>query len=326
MINPLIIVRDIHFASSMVVGGIIFFDLLIASPILRSDLRLQEVRLSFRDINEKLIWVGLGLSVASALAWLCLLSMRIANKPLDEVLRDATVWIVLTQTQFGVAWEVRLLLAALLAACLSWQRTTDQGAAAIGGKVLAIVSAGGYVGALAFAGHGVEGLGHERNIHLAADFLHLIAASLWVGGLVPFVLLLARLRRLHGDGWVFAAAAAGNRFSTLGILAVGILVASGAINAAFLLNGMHNLIDTSYGQLLLLKIVLFAAMLCLAGINRQHLLPQLRENADFKDSARTVYRLLRNSLAEIALGLVIILIVGTLGVMAPASEMAPHMH
>ena len=326
MINSLIVVRDIHFASSLIVAGLVFFDVFIARPVFGSNSQLKTSERSFRSMAEKILWIGLAVSVASALAWLSLLSMRIADKPWDEVVTDGTVWIVLSQTQFGVAWELRLMLAAALAACLLWQRKTNQGRIATDLRVSACLLLAAYLAALAFAGHGGEGLGGERMIHLAADALHLIAAGLWLGALVPFALLLIYLRRLEGEGWVSAAAAIGNRFSTLGILAVGILLASGTVNASFLLNGMNSLIDTSYGRLLLLKIVLFAFMLGVAGINRQHLLPQLRDHAAQKGNSSTVHRLVRNSLVEIALGLAIVLIVGTLGVMPPANEITAHVH
>lgn len=105
-----------------------------------------------------------------------------------------------------------------------------------------------------------EGLGFAQDIHLVADGLHLIAAGLWLGALAPLVLLPVYLWRCQEDGWVLGAACAKARFSTPGILAVSILLVSGTINAAFLLGGMHSLIDTEYGRLLLLKVALAAAM------------------------------------------------------------------
>ena len=326
MINPLIIVRDIHLASSVMVAGIVFFDLLVASPVLRKDPRLAKAESSFREAAGKLLWGSLALSIVSAVAWLWLLSARIAGRSIAEVIADGTVWMVLTQTQFGLAWEIRLLLACLLAACLLLRLKAHEGPAATQLLVAACLLAAAYLGALAFAGHGAEGLGFERNIHLAADILHLNAAGLWLGALAPLVLLLVRLQRSHGDGWTVAAAAAAGRFSTLGILAVGVLLVSGTINAAFLLDGMHSLIDTGYGRLLLFKVVLFAAMVCLAGINRQYLLPRLACGLGVDQASGTLRKLVQGALVEIALGLAIVCIVGLLGTMPPAHEMAAHMH
>lgn len=324
LVNPLIVVRDIHFASTVIVAGIIFFDLLIAAPVWREFSRSRAARSAFQGATGKILWISLALSIVSALAWLFLLSMRITHKGVDDVMTDGTVWIVLSRTQFGFAWGIRLLFGGLLAACVLLRRAS-QGWRLSCLMILAGLLASAYLGALAFAGHGAEGLEFAQ-VHLAADFLHLIAAGLWLGALLPLVLLLTYLRRFQEDGWVAAAARAGSSFSTLGILAVGILFVSGTINASFLLEGMQSLIDTPYGQLLLLKIVLFAAMLCLAGINRQHLLPRLHDNVGTDGSLPTIHRLVRNSLIEIAFGIGIVLIVGTLGVMAPANQVAAHVH
>ncbi|HLJ00211.1 MAG TPA: copper homeostasis membrane protein CopD [Bradyrhizobium sp.] len=323
MTDTLIVVRDIHFASSLLVAGIVFFDLFVATPVLRTASHAES---SFRNMAGRILWISLALSVVTGMAWLGLLSSRIAAKPLSDVIADGTIWIMLTQTQVGFAWEIRAVLSGLLAMGLLLRHKTAEGRAAQCLAILVSVLAGTYLGTLAFAGHGAEGLGGERYVHLAADFMHLNAAGLWLGALVPFTLLVMHLLRFRDDGSVPAIAAAGNRFSTLGIVAVAIVLVSGTINASFLVNGAHSLIDTTYGRLLLLKITLFAAMLCLAGVNRQHLLPKLHDGVAPDQSLRIIRRLLRHSLAEIGLGLAIILIVGMLGVMAPANEMTAHTH
>lgn len=326
LIDPLVIVRDFHLASTVIVAGIIFFDLLIVPPIWRMKPPFGSTRASFRSSAGKVLWVSLAVSIASALAWLCLLSMRIGHKGFDDVIADGTVWLVLSQTQFGLAWQLRLLFGGLLAASLLLSRTAGNTRIAHGLRLLSALFASAYLGSLAFAGHGTEGLGSWQYIHLAADCLHLIAAGLWLGALIPLVLLLVYLSRFREDGWALAAARAGSRFSTLGILAVGVLLVSGIINAAFLLGGMHSLIDTGYGRLLLSKVVLFAAMVSLAGVNRQYLLPRLSSHLGADQAAGTVQKLVRSALVEIALGLTIVCIVGLLGIMPPANDMAAHMH
>ena len=271
MINPLIAVRDIHFASSLLVAGIVFFDLFVASPTLRTTVsRLDATAAAFTRRTAGLLWISLALSVVSGFAWLCLLAARIAGKPVAEVIADAhSSGLVLSRTQFGFAWELRFLFVLVLATCLRALRARAA-RAPVWQEVLVALLAGAYLGALAFAGHGEEGLGVERYFHLAADFFHLIAAGLWLGGLIPLALLLAYLSHFREETWMPIACDAGRRFSDLGIVAVGTLLVSGTINAWFLIGGMQNVIATNYGQLLLLKITLFAAMVGLAGINRQY--------------------------------------------------------
>jgi copper resistance protein D len=325
LINPLIIVRDIHFASSVILAGIAFFDWLIASLVLRRHFRTQAAERCFRDTIGRVFWICLALSLLSALAWLCLLSARIAGKALAAVISDGTVWKVLSNTQFGHAWQARLILCVLLALGASpWPKASET-SIGIWRKALAVL-AGAYLGTLAFAGHGEEGLGFDQSIHLTADFLHLVAAGLWLGGLVPLALLLIYLRQFREADWVPASVEAASRFSTLGILAVGILLVSGIVNASFLLSGMNNLIDTAYGRWLLLKIMLAIAMIVLAGINRECLLPQLFDHIGGNPAPRALQGLLRNTMIEIALGLGVISIVGMLGIMEPATVLHSHVH
>jgi copper resistance protein D len=326
LINPLIAVRDIHFGSTVIVVGIVFFDVIIASPTLRAmGSRLETTAVAFRIRTALALWISLALSIVSGFAWLCLLAARIVGKPIGDVIADGTVWIVLSQTQFGFAWRLRFVFGVLLATCLLARRTKSC-VTPIRQEALAALLAGAYLGSLAFAGHGEEGLGLERNLHLAADFLHLIAAGLWLGGLIPLALFLVYLRRFHEEAWGTAASDATCRFSNLGIIAVATLLVSGTINAWFLIGGMPALVGTSYGRFLLLKITLFAGMVCLAGINREYLLPRLFGDIGRNPASRAVQWLLRNTLVEIALGIGVILIVGMLGIMAPGTDMHGHVH
>ena len=325
LIDPLIIVRDFHLTTTIILAGVAFFDLFIVRPLCRPQRRPAAALASFESSSRRLLWICVTLSLASALLWLCLLSIRIGGKGFSDTITDGTAWLVLSQTQFGFVWQMRLLFGGSFVACLSVRRSP-------GGRfdnALTIVTnllSTAYLGSLSFAGHGTEGVGWEQGIHLVADFLHLIGAGLWLGGLVPFVLILVYLSRFREEGWVSAAAHIGASFSIAGIIAVGLLLASGTINAAFLVSETHSLTDTDYGRLLLLKIALFGVMVCFASINRRYLLPRLLANLGSDHAAATVRRLVQSALVEIALGLVIVCIVGLLGIMPPANEVTPHMH
>jgi putative copper resistance protein D len=326
LLDPLIATRDIHFGSSVIMAGITFFDLFVASPALQqADAGPEATAAKFRTRSAVILWISLFLSVVSGFAWLCLVAARIAGKPLADVVADGTVWIVLSQTQFGFAWELRIVIATALAACIMMRRSKDTGT--FGRReTVAVLLAGTYLGALAFAGHGEEGLGTERYLHLAADFVHLIAAGIWLGGLVPLVLLLFHLRRFREETWTLIACDVAYRFSELGSVAVVTLLLSGAANVCFLLGGVQDFIDTSYGRLLLFKITMFATMVGLAGVNRQYLLPRLSAYARKVPGVRIVKWLIRSTLVEIVLGLGIIMLVGMLGIMAPATDVHARIH
>ncbi|MFY9601481.1 MAG: CopD family protein, partial [Pseudolabrys sp.] len=105
-------------------------------------------------------------------------------------------------------------------------------------------------------------------------------------------------------------------FSIVGVLSVGGLLATGLVNSWFLLGAPRDLVTTDYGRLVALKIGLFAAMITLAAVNRFYLTPCLPDSS----ALRT---LKRNSIAEIALGLCVVLFVAILGTLPPAAHVHP---
>lgn len=326
MTDALITVRAIHFSATVIAAGIIFFECLIAEPAWRRPGQppLRTANL-FRSDMAWLLWISLAVALASGAAWLALLAARIVDRPMAEVIADGTAWIVLTQTRFGFDWQLRTLFAVLFAGSpLLLHRTS--GRHLIWRGAVAALPAIGFLGALAWAGHGGATPGEQGNLHLAADFVHLIAAGAWLGGLVPLVLLLRELRRSDEGGAVIACDVT-RRFSNLGLVAVGALIASGAINVWFLLGGLSGLSETSYGQLLLVKLALFLAMLCLAAVNRLRLLPHLSdEGTRGHPDQRTMQALQRNATAEIVLGVGVVIIVAMLGITPPPAELHLHLH
>jgi putative copper resistance protein D len=75
---------------------------------------------------------------------------------------------------------------------------------------------------------------------------------------------------------------------------------------------------TGYGQLLMLKIAVFAIMLAFAAVNRFWLTPQLAISPEDGAERKALRQLTRNSVIEIVLGFTIFAIVGALGTMHPA--------
>jgi hypothetical protein len=179
---------------------------------------------------------------------------------------------------------------------------------------LQLAAAAALIALPALVGHAGASPGMAGNFHLVSDMVHLLAAGAWLGGLSAFALLLARAR--SEPGWDDVAVTATRRFSVVGILSVGGLLASGLTNSWYLLSGPRDLVTTDYGRLVALKIGLFAAMVTLAAVNRFYLTPRLPERSALR-------ALLRNSIAEIGLGLCVVLFVAILGTLPPAAHIHP---
>lgn len=251
--------------------------------------------------------VGLGLSLLGFAA----LAAGMAATPLAALKAD-DLRAMIGMEGIGRAWEARTLaLAALiaLAALVRSRRATAWAGALLGAVAL---------GSLAWNGHGVATEGQFGNVHLVADIAHLLAAGAWLGALGALAIVLGRTREQASD--VDAAHRALAGFSVAGTAIVATVVITGLTNSWALVGPDHvlGLTDTLYGRLLLAKLVLFAAMLGLAALNRFHLTPALEGAAH---DPRAAIRSLRRSLAfETAAALTILALVAWLGTLMPPGD------
>jgi putative copper export protein/mono/diheme cytochrome c family protein len=311
---PLVAARTVHFASTATFAGLFFFLFLVAEPAFRASLCSPGIlRKRFLAVG----WISLALALASGAAWFLLLAFDLAGRSWDALVSQAIPWTLLTETQFGNDALVRLGLAALLSICLIRFRS-DRGWRAPWDGFLASLLAACLIASLAWAGHGSAGAGALGELQLAADALHLLGAAGWVGGLAPLLLLLAFARRSNDALALAMAADATWRFSQFGLISVGALLATGIINAYFLVGSVPGLLGTDYGRLLLAKMALFAVMVSFAVANRFSQLPRLFSSG--KPRGAVLGRIERNGLVELGLGLVVVVIVGALGTMPPATH------
>ena len=129
------------------------------------------------------------------------------------------------------------------------------------------------VALLAWSGHGAAGEGEAGSLQLLADLIHLLAAGAWVGALAAFLALV--LTRLAADDLatedmdrVMLAEEALWGFSLVGTIIVALLILTGTVNGWFLVGpgNIASLGQSSYGLLLIAKLVLFGGMLGLAAL------------------------------------------------------------
>jgi putative copper resistance protein D len=223
---------------------------------------------------------------------------------LRAALDTATLLTVMQTTGFGHLWILRLALAAVAVAAA---------AASLGSKiyrndVVLLLVAGALLATLAGTGHTQSEEGVRGLVHIVADAFHLLAAGAWLGGLIMLGFVLntssPRIDLIL------------RRFSSMGYVAVAVLLATGLVNTWFLVGSVSSLTTTAYGQLLILKLCLFIGMLILAAANRFWLVPTLIH--DDRNSSSSIMRLRRNVLGEQVLGGLVLLIVSILGTIEPA--------
>ncbi len=184
---------------------------------------------------------------------------------------------------------------------------------------LAAVAGGVICASFAWMGHGAATPGATGLLHAASDIVHTLAAGVWLGALAVFLLLLLTDARQPPDAR-HSLHAALHGFSGVGSGLVAVLVATGLINAWFVvgLAGLPRLLTTPYGQLLTLKLVVFLAMLGLAAANRFQLTPRLGQALAAASPTPPAIAALRRSLVlETALSIIVIALVAWFGTLAP---------
>jgi putative copper resistance protein D len=301
----LIVSRLLHFAAVIVVFGCGAFRLY--GLAFDTTTTSTGALITFDAWFWRVTIVGAIVALLSGLSLLLAVTANMAGSA-AAALNPHTIGTVLFDTSFGRVWCWRLLFAfILIGACLAplarWQMP-----AILVLSLLLLVSLG-------WVGHAVEGQGATKIAHEFNQMVHLLAAGLWLGGLVPLAWFLRSARYPSGAAWIPLAPAVLTRFSHVGYAAVALLAATGAINTLLLVGSVEALAGTPYGRLLSLKILLFSVMVVLALTNRFRLLPRLRREPL---SSAPIAALARSVLFEQTLGFAVIAVVSVLGTWPPA--------
>jgi putative copper resistance protein D len=112
--------------------------------------------------------------------------------------------------------------------------------------------------------------GSESALMEVALMLHLLAVALWIGVLTP-------LYRLALTSTTYASAAdVGHQFGLVASVTVPVLIVVGGYMGYQLVGSFTALIQTGYGQALIIKIFLFSGLVGLAAVNKLRLIPALR--------------------------------------------------
>lgn len=296
--------RLIHFASALAAFGIGAFRIYAFAGAVIPAAAPARVALDARLARAML--AGAVVALVSAIAIIPFTAAEMTGS--DAAALGPGIWhAVLFDTRFGHVWCWHIGAAVALLALAALPRWPWQDAAATLAALLVLASLG-------LTGHAAMDMGgaptHEIN-----QMAHLVAAGLWLGGLLPLGMLLRRATRADGVAFVPLARTALPHFSQIGYVAVALLAITGTVNSVMLVGSLGAFVTTPYGRLLAVKILLFLAMIGLALANRFRLMPRLSGPQAATVPLRT---LLRSVLAEQAIGLGILAVVAVLDTWAPA--------
>jgi copper transport protein len=203
------------------------------------------------------MWALFGVLLFAGLADLSLYAVRVSGEPFGFALfREA-----LFETRSGLLWLVRIGLGFAVAVVIS--RAAREGrpaywwtATGLGLVLLATLTLQSHAAAVGGA------------LPLLSNWLHVVAAAFWMGGLVGFpLLLLGPLRKASDGGRTLLRRMAVRRFSVVATVAVMVIVVTGIHATLLNVPDAAALVGTSYGRALIMKLGLFVLLLAAGGIN-----------------------------------------------------------
>ncbi len=204
-------------------------------------------------------------------------------------------------TAAGTATVLRILGGLAVAAGL---RATLSGDArrweATGASGLAFVGVAALVVSFWFDGHTVtEGF---RPLHAIVNTVHVVAGSVWAGGVVGIAVLAWARQRAGRPARLTAMVVRFSKVATLSLVAVGL---AGVLMAGMVLDSFGDLTSTQWGKMLLLKTAAVALAAGAGAYNHFRLLPALEANPDDAD----VQAKLRSTMTAEAIVLVFVVVV-----------------
>ena len=214
-------------------------------------------------------------------------------------------------TRFGIVERIIVVAAASGAALAALSLRERRATAGAGLVAIALVPLP------TLAGHALDA--NQPWWSAPVDALHVLGASVWIGGLVALALAVPRASgELEPVARGRLLAGAASRFSTLALGSVLALAATGLVRALGELSAVSELWSTSYGRALLVKTGLLGALVLLGARNRYRLVPRLRAASARNPAALRAFAGLRRSLvAELCLLAVLV------GAVALLTELPP---
>jgi putative copper export protein/mono/diheme cytochrome c family protein len=297
--------RAVHFAAALWVFGELAF---ACAMIRRAGPGAPGPGDTLRVRLPLVVGTGVVIAIVSAVAWLAAVTATMSGLSWFTGIGPSTLATVLGGTLFGKVWILRLGLALVLLLASRRLNAEHTRRALVCSTAVAAI----YLATIAWSGHAAAGEAATRSEQLACDVVHLLAAGAWLGALPALIYALGIPQPISGAAW------ATRRFSAIAVACVIALVLSGIGNSWFLVGSIPALFGTTYGSLLLAKLALLALMLGIAALNRWVWTPRLAAG-----DPRALRGLRRNTMLEITVGLLVVLVVGVLGTTIPAAHQSP---
>lgn len=305
---PESIARWFAYLGMLVFGGGIAFRLFVAGPAAGTAAELA----AFDGAAIKVIGAAAVVFLFAAKAALVLQTVSL----FDTFSLTGSIKVI-GETTFGTPWIVQVTAGALGIVFIMIASYTEAAArrnwfwAAFAASLLLYVAPG-------LTGH-ARAASAEYALSIPSDWLHLAAASVWVGGLVMIFTAVPRaVGALERDAKLTAYSEYISRFNKIAVMSVLVISVTGIYNSYIHVDSIAALYGTTYGQFLIAKVVLSLLMAVIGGLNAYVVHPRIRSGKGGPEKA-----LLRNVKLELSLAAVVLLLAALLAFLPPAREHLP---
>jgi len=261
----LLIVRWISYLTAMCAIG-----LLLLRVFLVRDVPRRVPGASLRSLTIA-FWISIGAALIATPIYDLMSTAKFAQRSAFDL---GSVVPLLTSSHFGrslLDFEIVLALLALAGTIAIWldsPQRRERSVAALLALIGTLTAAGSALFVPGFAGHAAQT--DPRWLSIGLDWVHLLAGSFWIGGLVGLLVLGWRLGALKVPALTIAVP----RFSRLAFVSVVVLVASGIGSALQHFPTLGSLWNTSYGKSLVLKLIFLAGTIVIASVNFRRTAPR----------------------------------------------------
>ena len=279
---------------TIVLGGVIASIAIWSTRQSRFKDQIALIENSFKARFSKVIGFGVIAVFASNFIMLGVQTWRLETSPFDII-----------QTTFGSTWLTRMIITIILIVIWFWLERKSK--ISIKTQLPMLVFALALIATTTMMGHGAS---TEMMPPIILDYVHNLLSSIWIGGVIflGFVVL-PSITKLDGNVRDKITISLIPRFSGMIIIALGILIITGPTLLWFLDSNVSSLTDSTYGKLIIVKIVIASTMIAFGGYYQIKFVNQAKN--DLKSTS--VFKKLQKPLRfEACLGIVLLAVVALL--------------
>jgi copper transport protein len=290
----------LQFVGVVLAGGMLVFRALVLAPSRRA---LGEAGTREARITTVVAAAGAVVALHAGLLGFLVGAYPIVGGGLSGLI-NTEIEPIRAGTHLGQAWTLTTFawLGLLMLLVASWVSPRRREQLLAGAGLLGLLIAFG----LSWASHPAS----RGTLALLADYAHLVAAALWVGGVIAITIMVAKARSLPRSTRDAIARRSVLRFSKLALPTVVAVGLFGIYLAVRELPSPSALFSTGYGVVLLVKTAIVLGALALGAYHRRFVIPRIASGAPAASIRSTI-------VFEMGLLLVALALAATLSQTAP---------